>query len=74
MNERSRIQTARPDLSPDVCVCSCHMCGHNIKKIMAAVKNRYSYLQLRAGQDGEHIGNLFLKDYSQYSPHLFYVS
>ena len=37
-------------------------------------ENRYSYLQLRAGQDGEHIGNLFLKDYSQYSPHLFYVS
>ena len=43
MNERSRIQTARPDLSPDVCVsdvcvCSCHMCEHNIQKIMAAVK------------------------------------
>ena len=33
----------------------------------------HSYLQVRAGQDGELIGNLFLKDYSQYSPHSFYV-
>jgi hypothetical protein len=33
----------------------------------------YSYLQLRAGQEGELIGNLFLKDYTQYSSNSFYV-
>ena len=33
----------------------------------------YSYLQIRAGHDAELIGNLFLKDYTQYSPQSFYV-
>ena len=33
----------------------------------------FSYLQLRAGNDGEFLGNLFLKDYSQYSPHSYYI-
>jgi hypothetical protein len=33
----------------------------------------YSYIQMRGGHDGEEIGNLFLKDYSQYSPLSYYV-
>jgi hypothetical protein len=28
---------------------------------------------MRGGHDGEEIGNLFLKDYSQYSPLSYYV-
>ena len=33
----------------------------------------YSYLQLRAGQDGELLANLFLKDYTQYSTASYYT-
>jgi cysteine-rich repeat protein len=33
----------------------------------------YSYLQMKAGEDGEHIGNLFLKDYTQYSTESYYT-
>jgi len=33
----------------------------------------YSYLKLLAGEDGEHIANLFLKDYTQYSTNSYYT-
>jgi cysteine-rich repeat protein len=33
----------------------------------------YSYLQMKAGADGEHVGNLFLKDYTQYSTESYYT-
>jgi cysteine-rich repeat protein len=33
----------------------------------------YSYLQMKAGEDGEHVGNLFLKDYTQYSSDSYYT-
>jgi cysteine-rich repeat protein len=33
----------------------------------------YSYLQMKAGEDGEHVGNLFLKDYTQYSTESYYT-
>jgi len=33
----------------------------------------YSYLQLRAGEDGELLANLFLKDYTQYSTSAYFT-
>ena len=33
----------------------------------------YSYLQMKAGEDGEHVGNLFLKDYTQYTTESYYT-
>lgn len=33
----------------------------------------YSYLQVKAGEEGEHIGNLFLKDYTQYSTDSYFT-
>jgi len=33
----------------------------------------YSYMQLKAGHDGEHLGDLFLKDYTQYSTNSYYM-
>ena len=33
----------------------------------------YSYLQMKAGHDGQHVGNLFLKDYTQYSTESYYT-
>jgi cysteine-rich repeat protein len=33
----------------------------------------YSYLQLRAGEDGEFLANLFLKDYTQYSTSAYFT-
>ena len=33
----------------------------------------FSYLQLRAGEDGELLANLFLKDYTQYSTSSYYT-
>mmetsp|Transcript_74760 Transcript_74760/g.200372 ORF Transcript_74760/g.200372 Transcript_74760/m.200372 type:complete len:481 (-) Transcript_74760:532-1974(-) len=33
----------------------------------------YNYLQVRAGRDGELLGNLFLKDFTQYSTAGYYV-
>eukprot|EP00960_Hanusia_phi_P001671 48493-Hanusia_phi.AAC.3 len=33
----------------------------------------YNYLQVLAGENGEHLGNLFLKDYTQYSTQSYYV-
>jgi len=33
----------------------------------------YNYLKLMAGEDGEHLGNVFLKDYTQYSTLSYYT-
>jgi len=33
----------------------------------------YSYMQLKAGENGEHLANLFLKDYTQYSTTSYYL-
>lgn len=33
----------------------------------------YSYMRLHAGEDGEHIANLFLKDYTQFSTDSYYT-